>query len=76
MPSRPRTAALQPDIDDREEEPVDDPVLRSVLTAPVRPGQPPEWESEVLQQAAIGPWFEGAPVSAEIAMRPIHHRCL
>lgn len=36
---------------------------------PVRPGQPPEWEAEVLEQATAGPWFDGATVSAEIAAR-------
>ena len=71
MLSRPDAALVRPDANevDVEADTTDDPVLRSVLTAPVRPGQPPAWESEVLEQAASGPWFEGAPVSADIAAR-------
>jgi hypothetical protein len=58
---RSRAAVVRPDANgvDREEDTKDDPVLRSVLTAPVRSGQPPAWESEVLEQAASGPWFDG-----------------
>jgi len=71
MPSRPSAAALLPEDEDRalDAEATDDPVLRAVLTAPVRPDEPPEWEAEVLEQAAAGPWFDGATVSAEIAAR-------
>lgn len=76
MPSRPSTAALVPENDDGtpDIDATDDPVLHAVLTAPVRPGQPPEWEAEVLEQAAAGPWFDGATVSAEIAARARHGR--
>lgn len=61
MLSRPGTEELLPAIDDGTEEAdgTDDPVLRSVLTTPVRPGQPAEWEAEALRQAAAGPWFHG-----------------
>jgi hypothetical protein len=71
MPSRSSTAALLPETDDRDADKAttEDPVLRSVLTAPVRPGQPPAWEADVLEQAAAGPWVDGASVSAEIAAR-------
>lgn len=55
-------------------EATDDPVPRAVLTAPAHPGQPPEWEAEVLERAATGPWFDGSIVSAEIAARARHGR--
>jgi hypothetical protein len=76
MLSRPGTDVLLPDIDDgaEEVEETDDPVLRSVLTAPVRPGQPAAWEAEALREAAAGPWFEGSSVSAEIAARARRER--
>lgn len=67
MSRRPSTAA-RVDVDPRAET-NDDPVLAAALAAPVRPGQPPAWEAEVLEEAAAGPWFEGATVSAEIAVR-------
>lgn len=73
MPSRPSAAAVVTESEDRglDAETTDDPVLRAVLTTEVRPGQPPEWEAEVLEQAAAGPWFDGATVSAEIATRAL-----
>lgn len=55
-------------------EATDDPVLRSVLTAPAHPGQPPAWEAGVLERAAAGPWFDEPIVSAEIAARARHGR--
>jgi hypothetical protein len=66
-----RPAARRTDIKgtDAEEGLAEDPVLRSVLTAPVRPGQAPEWEAEVLEQAAAASWSDGVSVSAEIAAR-------
>jgi hypothetical protein len=67
MSRRPSTAAHRVDVS--AEQTTDDPVLHAVLTAPVRPGQPPAWEAEALEEAAEGPWFDGASVSAEIAAR-------
>lgn len=52
----------------------DGPVLRSVLTTPVRPGNPAEWEALALEQAHAGPWLDSASVSAEIATRDPHRR--
>lgn len=74
MAHAPSAVAVRPEPELEEADPASDPVLRSVLSAPVRPGRAPAWEAEVLRDAAAGRWFEGATVTAEIAARALDER--